>query len=608
MIRRLRLTSWRAYEDLSLDLGPGTTFVVAPNGIGKTSLIEAAAWALYGVVAGRPPEVVRKGAKKATASVDLELHDGRVLTLSRDMPVKLARGAAVPVDAHLDGAPIPSDEAESLLADSLAGELPFLARLTILRTLSSGLADPEALDLNRNLSRVFGIDGLETALGAIEHRRKSVAAEIKLARQVARPTTVAIATLNTAATDARLVAERAGESHDVALRSERDAENALVRIDQYDKWVTEQDHRRHQLTDIAREAAVASAVLADMQRAHESDEQDLATSLQALWRLDESRLAAATEQANVRIGVLRSRIETLRTSLSELDTAEGECPVCRRPLSVDDEQAARAQHENDLVDLERELSAAIEDDSVSTELRRTREHLAKVSHLLHKPDRPATPPGDRQAGQEVLDKARATRMNALELLVAARKSADSAKEEYEQATADAAEDQQLINLYRQEAALLAAAESAQRAADTLMAQTVSPLADELRQRWKLMFADRGDVTLKSGAISREVNGEDLTYNAFSEGEKAFAQVLLRLLILDAATRANFCWIDEPLEHLDPQTRRHVANMLARAVGSSNARQLVVTTYEEPLARRLALRYPDQVQVIYVRPGSPASAI
>ena len=42
MIRRLRLRSWRAYENLDLELGPGATFVVASNGIGKTSLIMGA--------------------------------------------------------------------------------------------------------------------------------------------------------------------------------------------------------------------------------------------------------------------------------------------------------------------------------------------------------------------------------------------------------------------------------------------------------------------------------------------------------------------------------------------------------------------------------------
>lgn len=606
MIRRLQLTSWRAYDDLTLELGPGTTFVVAPNGIGKTSLIEAAGWALYGVAAGRPVEVVRKGAKKATASVDLELHDGRILTLSREMPVKLAKATSVPADALLDGVPISSDESERLMADSLIGELPFLARLTMLRTLSSGMADPASLDLNHNLSRIFGIDGLQRALSTIEQRRKSVAADIRTARQVAAPSPATIAALQTAAADARVEAERVSGEHENALRTEREAQASLLNIAAYDKWISEQDRRVHQLGDLASQAGVDADILANLRRAHDSQEKDLAASLQTLWQAEESHLTVAIEQASVRAGVLRARIETLRTALLELDSAQGQCPVCRRPLDAEDEQAARTQHEQELAVLEDEL-ATVEDNSLRTDLRTTREKLRNLLPLMHKGESPPPPARDSQAAQEAVDSARAARASALEALVAARRSADVAREEYEHATADAAADRHLIGLYQQEAALLAAAEATHHAADTLMAQTVSPLADELAARWKLMFADRGEVRLESGVISREVNGEALTYDAFSEGEKAFSHVLLRLLVLDAATRADFCWIDEPLEHLDPPTRRHVASMLARAVSSSSARQIVVTTYEEPLARRLALRYPDQVGVIYVRPGKPASA-
>jgi len=39
MIRRLVLTNWRAYEHVTLDLEPGVTFIIARNGIGKSSLI-----------------------------------------------------------------------------------------------------------------------------------------------------------------------------------------------------------------------------------------------------------------------------------------------------------------------------------------------------------------------------------------------------------------------------------------------------------------------------------------------------------------------------------------------------------------------------------------
>jgi DNA repair exonuclease SbcCD ATPase subunit len=119
-----------------------------------------------------------------------------------------------------------------------------------------------------------------------------------------------------------------------------------------------------------------------------------------------------------------------------------------------------------------------------------------------------------------------------------------------------------------------------------------------------LFADRGTIDMNSqGELSRLVNNEVLEFGSFSTGEKMGAQLLLRLLVLDTATRARFCWVDEPLEHLDPDTRRQVAMRLALTPAISNATQMLITTYEEQLVRRIAEYLPGRVRVLYVRTGN-----
>jgi DNA repair exonuclease SbcCD ATPase subunit len=86
-----------------------------------------------------------------------------------------------------------------------------------------------------------------------------------------------------------------------------------------------------------------------------------------------------------------------------------------------------------------------------------------------------------------------------------------------------------------------------------------------------------------------------------------ARLLLHLLALDAATQAGFCWIDEPLEHLDPDTRRQVASLLAVTPSTSGVGQILVTTYEEPLVRRIARRMPEHARLVYVRAGPGSGA-
>ena len=57
--------------------------------------------------------------------------------------------------------------------------------------------------------------------------------------------------------------------------------------------------------------------------------------------------------------------------------------------------------------------------------------------------------------------------------------------------------------------------------------------------------------------------------------------------MGTTTALPFAWFDEPLEHLDPQLRHAVAATLATATRGGSPRQLLVTTYEDSIARQLA---------------------
>ena len=74
MIHRLHLRNWRSYEKLDLSLQPGTTFVVAPNGVGKTSLVYGLAWGMFGVHSGVDPKSsIRAGTHQTEVRVEMGL-------------------------------------------------------------------------------------------------------------------------------------------------------------------------------------------------------------------------------------------------------------------------------------------------------------------------------------------------------------------------------------------------------------------------------------------------------------------------------------------------------------------------------------------------------
>ncbi|MGH3683310.1 MAG: AAA family ATPase, partial [Natronosporangium sp.] len=85
-VRRLELVDFRSYRAVGLDLEPGASVLVGPNGIGKTNLVEAlgyvATLASHRVATDAP--LVRSGAGSAVIRCTVE-HDGRELLVELEL-------------------------------------------------------------------------------------------------------------------------------------------------------------------------------------------------------------------------------------------------------------------------------------------------------------------------------------------------------------------------------------------------------------------------------------------------------------------------------------------------------------------------------------------
>ena len=181
MIHRLRLRNWRSYNDLDLRLDPGTTFVVAPNGVGKTSLVYGLAWGVFGQHSSvDPADCIRAGAESAEVKVDFDLPDGRRLSINRT-----ARRRGRPTASYeVHGARLSESSALSLMEQAFGIDLPVAGRLSMI--LGGGhLAAREHLDLESHLHHAFGVAHL---LNAVE-TAQSVAKEAAKARAAFRSTT-----------------------------------------------------------------------------------------------------------------------------------------------------------------------------------------------------------------------------------------------------------------------------------------------------------------------------------------------------------------------------------------------------------------------------------
>lgn len=105
MIRRIRMREWRSYRDATLDFTSPVVFFVAPNGVSKTSVYEAARSCLFGFPKGRQAgRAVRGGADRAELSMDLSI-GGATLAVTRT----LTRGGRATFEALRDGERLDED-------------------------------------------------------------------------------------------------------------------------------------------------------------------------------------------------------------------------------------------------------------------------------------------------------------------------------------------------------------------------------------------------------------------------------------------------------------------------------------------------------------------
>jgi DNA repair exonuclease SbcCD ATPase subunit len=591
VIRRLRLTSWRNYADIDLSIDRGTTFIVAPNGIGKTSLMEAASWAMFGDFIQRPRDAVRVGATSARATAEVELPDDHRMTITRTLP-KRPTAAIPPPVIHLDGEEVEEAAIRDTLHQLYSADLAFLARLAM----PSGSLDraaPSDLGLHGHLCKLFGVDKLLTASQKLEQRIKTQEKLIREAKQGAPGSADVISALET-----RVAVER--EAYERITATHRKASDRLARVHK-------STAAREQVSRWRERASAYEAALAEFSKAvspHVAQDslspEAIEKDLQSAWERSRNTLEGLIAHRAALEGEARTLTQHVKT-LENSQDSHGDCPVCRRPLDGETARSAVSAHNDQLSRIAVDIDRFRAEEYAAKERQGQLSELVKAFHAIERPGpSPEQNLDDLDANESPADLDAHLKRLMSELLE--RKGAlDQAERELGNSRNSASAYSRVQRLYTEEGTLRAAHAAITATTRKVLDDTIQPLANEVSVRWQQMFPGRGRLrTLSTGEVTRDVNGENLPFSAFSTGERAGLVLFLRLLVLETATKADFCWFDEPLEHLAPDARRRVAETLARASIAGPIKQIVVTTYEEPLARRLQERDPANVNLIYVR--------
>jgi DNA repair exonuclease SbcCD ATPase subunit len=589
MIRRLQLRNWRAYENLDLELGPGATFVVASNGIGKTSLIMGAGWGLFGDAAQvNATNEIRGDADSATVAIELRLPSGVDAAITRSID----RKGKVALEAKLPDRTIASQgELDELLVAEFGADPHVLTQLTVMIHGGAVETFQGEFDLQDHLAAVFGVTPLFEAARNAKGVADRAASALRKAKTVQRTEKRGRDQL---LAELESIVEKLGETNDAREAKVAAIEETSETIRLGELWARYRAgmaERNEQLGALAQEAMTllgGSPTADDVIEALTAREQELATAI------------AAAEQEGA---AARGKSELIRSAISDLEGADAVCPTCLRPLSEHDAKQAEAEHTKHIEELDAQIAAAAERAGEGQRALASVRELLERARSLPIPLEPET-----QVAEADLDSAR-TRLEsqkgelqeidkALALLSTQGSQLQSALD-----TADEEEQRirELETLYRQEGIALATHEALLATGNAITERYIEPLAKEVEGRWKSMFGSGGLNLSSEGHITRKLGGRTLEFGSLSGGEKVWAQLLTRLLILGASTRAPFIWLDEPLEHLDPKLRKVVAGTLAKASSGAGLRQVIVTTYEAELARQLMEDVPS-ASLLYVTSG------
>jgi len=580
VIRRIRVRHWRAYDELDLDLTRPVTFLVAPNGVGKTSLVEAVRFGLLGTRGDRTRgRAVKAGEDIATVELGLALTGGLEVEVIRT----LRRSGTVTFVATIAGNEATEDDYLAVLTHAWSAD-PAMLDAVIFGPPSSG--KDSGFPIKDHLAAVFGIDLLLEAAEEVQKRQKVLSAQIQSLRQDLAGTDEAI---SAAAELARRLQGEAAAAAALQQQAATTAAELQKAANQARAW----DNYRAGASNYRDQSAALMARLVEATGVPASDD--------AQVTLERLRLDASTALETAVSDASQAELEGARASRASqfLLEATDVCPTCLRPLSEHERDQALTAHGG------AETTANDEVSRLRDEAGRLRSQLTRISEISQAFTqlRPPVEPGHLDPGATAVTRAEEASREANNLAKAAgaaRERATAAARELSSLQEAANDQARLAELARQEALLDVTHSSLVNLAGRYLRERVEPLATEIGHRWKLMFGRDGLRLAPDGHLKVERADVDLELADLSSGERATALLVTRLMLASSVTTTTTLWLDEPLEHLDPRRRVGVAQALVRAAQVGTVDQVIITTYEETIARRLVATSPDIVGITNAR--------
>ena len=181
-INRLRLHNFRQHENTDLEFGAGLTGILGLNGAGKTTILEAMAWAMYGMSAARGNrETIRRRGAPPRARVEVEFE----FTLGHHQ-YRILRSLNT-AELYQDGDPVPIANSTAAVTERVT-RLLSMSREEFFNTYFTGqkelavMARLTAPERAQFLSRVLGYERIREAQDKLKVKRSALRSRLDTLR------------------------------------------------------------------------------------------------------------------------------------------------------------------------------------------------------------------------------------------------------------------------------------------------------------------------------------------------------------------------------------------------------------------------------------------
>jgi DNA repair exonuclease SbcCD ATPase subunit len=458
-----------------------------------------------------------------------------------------------------------------------------LELLSVMSETAPSRSDDVGSEIAQSLSSTFGVNRLRDQATHFGARAKELDRDADERRKELRDTPLKEGVTQRTEIEANLVATRMeieeingrlAESQRIAkvTKEWQDHDEAVKAHEVWLRIDAERLRSLHELIDNSGLTEVSSISVLERQ------------DLPELIRL----LRALSESETRDVGRCEALLSLTAQLMAQINSEDGVCPVCRRPLLAHDAERALLEHE----ETRERLTAELADARTKLETLGDLLERAELAERNDSPRMPAAPEHPRpDSAADVAE--RNVETQALFVTADARRAdfeAQLRSIDAQESTLRSNEvlSRGLFDTYRIAERSYVAADVLDSLADLVVARRIEPLANEMQKRWSHIWSGEPLIMNEQGTLSLEIDGASVPYSEFSGGQRTVANVILRLLTLELTAVKAFAVLDEPLEHLDPKNRRLLASLLVRASQPpSRIEQLLVTTYEESVTRRLS---------------------